>query len=118
MSEPAAVRDANELTPQEVAMLPGLIRRAQELDVLRDFEMLILARAASTWNPCHGIFDHKWLSPECVFSGCKRAVAPARALEPTEAMIDAAYQMLRGALNHQGDYARVEQALRAALATA
>lgn len=37
---------------------------------------------------------------------------------PTEAMIEVAYEVLRPALNHRGDYACVERAMRAALAEA
>lgn len=72
---------SDDLTPEEAAMLPDLIRRARAFDVLRDFEVLILARAAAVWNPCHRIFDHKWLSPDCVEGGCQSR-APA-ALWPT-----------------------------------
>jgi len=60
----------DELTPQEVGMLGALIRKAKAFEPLRDFEVLILARAAMKWNPCHGIFDHKWLDPYCVERGC------------------------------------------------
>jgi len=65
----------DEFTVQEVAMLPGLIRRAMDCEVLRDFEVMILARAAQSWSPASGIFSHAWLNPDCVLNGCQsRAV--------------------------------------------
>lgn len=69
---------------------------------LRDEDVYRLNETVWRGNPAESIAE------------AKRRLGASRGV-PTPAMIDAAYDVLRGALNHQGDYARVEAALRAAL---
>ncbi|MEA3044530.1 MAG: hypothetical protein QOH47_2368 [Sphingomonadales bacterium] len=52
--------DANALAVAAVNALPSLI---SEIERLREKQ-----------NPCAKIFDHKWLSPECVETGCRSLI--------------------------------------------
>lgn len=39
----------------------------------------VASEARETTNPCNKIFDHKWLSPECVETGCQSLLLTRRA---------------------------------------